>query len=149
MSRPSEPLTPEVVAPPAAALPKEAGATLRAAFQAEAAVARRLEDQAAAETNVVEDRVHRLEQSMEQLGATLERLQERLIIIGGLQRSAEERAAKQGEVGTTDNGRLVQMLEDEKERLGVRVDQLRGELGALVTEMEELRQVVRRRQGPA
>jgi len=150
MSRPSEPLTPEVVAPPpAAALPREAGATLRAAFQAEAAVARRLEDQAAAETNVVEERVHRLEQSMEQLGGTLERLQERLIIVGGLQRSAEERVAKQGELGTTDNGRLVQMLDDEKERLAGRVDQLRGDLGALVAEMEELREVVRRRQGPA
>ncbi len=145
----SEPPTPELVPPPPTAQPKEAGASLRAAFQAEAAVTRRLEDQAAAETNIVEERVHRLEQSMEQLGATLERLQERLIIIGGLQRSAEERAAKQGEMGATDNGRLVQMLEDEKERLGGRVDQLRGEFGALVAEMEELRQAVRRRQSPA
>jgi diguanylate cyclase (GGDEF)-like protein len=96
----------------------------------------------------VEERVQRLERSMGELAATLERLQERLIIIGGLQRSAEERSSSQAEgAGNGDNGRLVKMLEEEKERLGGRVEQLRGELNTLVSEMEELRGIVRRNQG--
>jgi hypothetical protein len=62
---------------------------------------------------------------MGELAGTLERLQERLIIIGGLQRSAEERATKQAESGApADDGHLVRMLEEEKERLGGRVEQL-------------------------